>query len=251
MTGDITTGTRAWWSFSGGGSLLDNHGQIPLTNNNGVTFTPGLVDFAADFERDNTQFLSCASNATVQMGDFNWAISAWVKPESLPASGSQYMIVAKDSNAAASRDYFLDLHNQAGSCHFRIFIANSAGSFAFAEQIPTTINVGQWYHLLAQHNAGADTVSIYVDGVLAGSNTTAGLVPNASAAEFRIGARAYATFEDYFDGQIEDVRLYKDRLFTAGDIAALRAYRGARSVAFSPAYSPAFSPAYSPMDWRP
>ena len=77
--------------------------------------------------------------------------------------------------------------------------------------------VNTWAHLAAVHDNAADTVSIYVNGVL---RSTVDLhlrrgrptAPPPWAA--RSGRRATS---DYFSGAIDDVRLY-DRVLTAGEI---------------------------------
>ncbi len=75
------------------------------------------------------------------------------------------------------------------------------------------INDGQWHHVGLSRDAGAGTVKIYLDGVL---NTTATLPTGNKTSSFRlIGARSDVmsdgitfTGGNYFNGQLDDVRIY-------------------------------------------
>src|SRR5262252_1520277 len=61
------------------GSRVDTKGTNTLTDNNTVTSTTGIINNAASFAAASSEYLSLASNATVQTGDIDFTITAWVK----------------------------------------------------------------------------------------------------------------------------------------------------------------------------
>jgi hypothetical protein len=79
---------------------------------------------------------------------------------------------------------------------------------------------GRWVHLAAVHNATAKTISLYVDGVLQTAVATVPATFNATTA-LTIGKRKWNGGDDgYFNGAIDDVRVY-NFVETAAKIAEM------------------------------
>jgi hypothetical protein len=71
-----------------------------------------------------------------------------------------------------------------------------------------------WTHLTAVHDAAADTMTLYVDGVAQGTATFSGAW--ASHGALAIGRALYGGVKvDYFAGQISDVRVTNSALTAA------------------------------------
>ncbi len=204
----LTDLISCWELGEASGSRADAHGSNTLTDNNTVLSATGKVGDGADFESTNSEYLSSASNSSLEMGDIDFTIAAWVKVE----TNQSHMIVTKDDDALLSRDYTLDYD---ATSKFRFYLNGGGGNIAMANVDLTTV-VGTWYFVVAWHDAAANVVKLQVnDGTVASDDTT-GIVPNVSAAQFRIGAREYAGAEGYFDGVIDQVCLWK-RLLTAAE----------------------------------
>lgn len=204
-------------------NVNDSHGSNNLTNINSVAFVTGLVGNAGDFELSLTAYLSHTSNASLQMGDIDFTICAWVNPES--GSGITMQIVAKDDDAASSRDYTLDL----SSLVPRFYINGGGGGLEATTA--SALSTATWYFLVARHDAAGDQVSICVNDGTVFTGNTGGAVPHTSAAEFRIGAREYLSFENHFDGLIDQVGLWKRKL-SAAEITELYNAGAGRSYAY-------------------
>lgn len=208
----------AHWSLA---DTSDDKGTNTLTNNNSVTFTTGKVGNGASFTAASSQYLSRASNSDLQCNNEHMTICCWVKLTSLPANNNSYSIVAKDVDSPAnSRDYTLDyvrLDGTPSSGGFRFYI-NGGGS-AIAVSGTTGFNsTGVWYFVCASHNPDTDLVTISVNAGTPSTSGTSGVSPNVSSAEFRIGARSYSGFEDYMNGMIDNVAVFKGRALTTGEV---------------------------------
>ena len=147
-------------------------------------------------------------------------VEAWVKVAVLPGSNLGYSIVAKDKNTGG-RAYTLDLLTSAGclgTC-FRFYV-NGGGNLttnevtATANQVQTNI----WYHVVGTF-VPSTSMHIYINGVQSETNTVTSPVAsiNTATANLTVGGREYAGAEDYFNGVIDEPRIY-NYARTAGQI---------------------------------
>lgn len=176
---------------------------LTLTDNNTVTSNTGKVGTAGQFTRANSEYLSRASEAALQTGDIDFSLQAWVYCDS---RANQMILVGKDVDSPAnSRDFTLDYDS--ASNRFRFYINGGSGSLLVTDT--TALASATWYHVCCGHDSVGNTVWIQVDAGTLNTSGTSGVAPQSSSAEFRIGARAYASFEGYFDGRIDQVGFWK------------------------------------------
>src|SRR5690606_1107624 len=71
-----------------------------------------------------------------------------------------------------------------------------------------TLKSGQWYHLACTYNG--TLLRYYINGVLSGSATVG--APTSDSRPVYIGARSHVSGTGYFDGAIDDVRIYNRAL---------------------------------------
>ncbi|OGC47516.1 hypothetical protein A2886_03265 [candidate division WWE3 bacterium RIFCSPHIGHO2_01_FULL_42_13] len=136
-------------------------------------------------------------------------VEAWVKVAVLPSDSNDYSIVAKDKNTGG-RAYTLDLaSNGAGASKFRFYV-NGGGNLSTNEvDGPTNVQTNTWYHVVGTY-VPSTSMHIYINGVLADTNTVTSplsSIPTATA-NLTIGAREYSGVEAYFNGVIDEPRIY-------------------------------------------
>lgn len=220
-TEPLLTGLVAYWALEeASGTRVDATGRgNDLADNNTVTQTTGKVGNAALFTAANSEYLSHADNADLSMGDIDWTFVFWVNlVTDCPPNG--FMVIAKDVDTPAnSRDYTVDIQDDTGNNIARHYI-NGGGTALVAATTFGDIATGTWRMGVVKHNASADTLTISIDNGAADSDPTTGIVPQDSGAEFRMGARAFATFEGYMNGGIDEVGMWK-RSLSAGEITRL------------------------------
>lgn len=189
------------------GNATDESGAgLTLTDQGGVDSNTGKI--YANARRYNfaggSQYHWRASEAALQMGDIDFTITAWIYVENI---GASYELVTKDDEAANSRDYTLDI---GVSDEFRFYVnGNLTASWGAANSADT------WYFVACGHDKDDDNVWISRNDGTVVTASTGGVAPQVSAAQFRVGAREYAGAEGYFDGRIQQVRIWKRHLSAA------------------------------------
>ena len=136
--------------------------------------------------------------------------SAWVEAAADPADDGQ--IVAKADDASG---WQLKTSPDTGPHTFGVRVAGATNTLA--QRYSTTVrSLNGWYHVAGVYNASAQTLDIYVNGVL-DNGTLKGTIPAAqinSAVNVNIGRRSGGSGY-YFNGVIDDVRIYNRALSQA------------------------------------
>ncbi|MDB5292692.1 MAG: coagulation factor 5/8 type domain protein, partial [Phycisphaerales bacterium] len=213
-----------------GTSTIDSVG-----NNNGTLVgsplpawvTPGRVGSAnLSFSGNNANYSNGLSAVNVQnnlapiLGSTS-SLTAWIKTTEVGLSdGSTWQdpaITGVEQNGGGNdiRWGFLDTTGHIG-------IAPGDGATA---RSANPINDGQWHHVAFTRDAVTGIIKVYVDGVL--SATATGDTGNKTSQFFTIGANTNVASDGitrngavYFNGQLDDVRIYNQVLDPA-EISAL------------------------------
>lgn len=202
----LTDNLIAHWKLNeASGTRNDSHGSNHLTDNNTVASAVGKLGDAADFELDNSEYLSIADNANLSLGadsDFTWA--GWVNPESLVTGA----IFSKRTGTNEATEYSLFLINTGT---FRFDVGNGS---TFQTRSGGTVTAGNWFFFVCWHSSADNKIYLQVNnGTPAESvwnggtqDTTSelhvGKIPNASSA--------------YFDGLIDSLSFWK-RVLTSDE----------------------------------
>ena len=168
-----------------------------------------------DLESGSSQYAGRADTASLSItGDMT--IEMWVKLESAPALDSQMMLVSK-WGTTSDLSYELQYQDSGGTKRF-IFWNSSTGANSGSATINNTLSLATWTHIAMVYTAASGQIEIYINGSSIGTATgtlLTSLFDNANA--FRIGA-ASPTASSYFDGLIDEVRMWDD-VRTSGEIS--------------------------------
>ncbi len=176
---------------------------------------------ALDFDGTN-DYLTVSDHSSLDVtGDI--AIQAWIEPDSV---ASDAILVLKSTGGnAVDMSYALRLPS-AG--RIKMELSGGSGSnfdgagnvFASCTTALNTISAGNKYHIVGYRNGRE--IGIYINGALACQDTTAiatGQLIQASNASVAIGR--FPSFGQEFDGQIDEVAIWKNDTLTAAEITAL------------------------------
>jgi len=185
--------------------------SLELTDNNTVGSTiAGVRENAADFEVDNSEYLSLASNTSVSVGDIDFTFSAWIYFES---KATFMTIVAKSDPTTGSREYRMRYNSSLDRLEFTIF---GLGSGTIVGTVPANSfgspPIGQWLHVVGWHDSVANTVNIQIDGGAIDSVATIG-VPDFTSEPLTVGADTSGNASRW-DGFIDELGFWK-RILTA------------------------------------
>lgn len=190
------SGARADSSPSG------NH----LTDHNGVTSFTGIVGNAASFLRSSSQFLSCASNAGLSMGDTDFWLNFWVDV----GTPSGTAVILNKSNGT---DYEFQTYFKTSNGRMQFYVEGPSSSIDLAGDVLA----GGWHMISCWHDSVNNTVTIVTDdGTPISSSYSGGA--RSTAHNFTMGADNGGSAA--WEGELDQVGIWK-RIPAAGEITAL------------------------------
>ena len=190
----------AYWRLDeASGTREDTKGSNDLTDNNTVTSSTGKIGDAADFEADNSEYLSIADNSDLSSGDVDFSIWAWVRPETVAGT----IVVNKPD------EYGLDMYPDGSAWRFTV-------NAAYTPVSTGTPVAGTWAFLVGVHDAAANEIKISVNG--AAFVTASAIGPTDTGSAFLVGS--YNGSSLFFDGLVDEVGFTKRKL-TQEEVSAL------------------------------
>ena len=201
--GDI--GLVAHWKFDegAGGTAADSVGNAhPGTIGGTANWVAGRVGGALDFD-GSTNYVDIQGDNPIVTGTFSLAM--WVYARNIPTPDSR-MPLANDSWVEGA----IHVHIWPETNIFRIDTKNGTDISS-----NTVLQADQWYHVAGTLDSAGES-SIYINGVL--DNSALG-----SSMEYFIGPAnigAYQNSSRFFDGIIDDVRIY-NRILSETEIFEL------------------------------
>jgi hypothetical protein len=138
--------------------------------------------------------------------DRSFSVSAWAR---LDAVGGSPTVVSEDGTKTSA---FKLRARPDGKWGFAMFKTDTAASTA-DEVTGGSVQPGRWTHLAGVYDASAHQITLYIDGVVAGSvahnqtwNPSGGV---------QIGRAKTTGYNDYFKGSVDDVSVYSRALFAS------------------------------------
>ena len=192
----------------GSGTIVRDASGHGITGNIfGATWTAGGRYGNALSFNGSSSYVDLGNPALLQItGSMTW--SAWVKAAANPPDDGQ--IVAKSNNLSGWQ------HKTSPDTGPHTFgVAVAGGTYAFAQRYSATVrSLNVWYHVAGVYNATARTLDIYVNGIR-NNGVLIGTIPASqvnAAVNMNIGRRSGGY---YFNGIIDDVRIYNRALSQA------------------------------------
>src|SRR3990167_1811036 len=147
-----------------------------------------------DLELSSSQNLSAADSTSLSItGDIT--IELWVKLETQLSATQIMMFVDKE-------DSYKFFYQESGGTNYFGFAINAGTPLTIAQ----TLTVATWTHIAATWTN--DTITMYVNGVSIGTGTSGQTSITDNANVLRIGAQNNSPAIRFFDGMIDDVRLW-------------------------------------------
>ncbi|MHC4206436.1 MAG: LamG domain-containing protein, partial [Planctomycetota bacterium] len=228
-----------WWKLDeGSGSIAldwsghDNHGTLA----DDPAWVPGYDGDALEF--DGTNDTVRLSTGPALAGPIDLSVAAWIKTAADSAG-----VIIQQRNGGYNGEYRL-MVNGSGQLDFMLY-GDSDYQYTFATS--RTVNDDSWHHVAAVRQG--QNGYIYVDGKLEASET--GTIRGLdSTIQVAIGADIRDSV-NYFNGTIDDVRLYNKAL-TEEEIQQVM--RGDPLIAWGPSPANGSTPDIDtalPLSWSP
>ncbi len=206
LTGQAQIPTDTYFRFPLDGNAVDISGYNHSgTITGGVTTTTdryGQLNGALQFNGIDG-YIDIPYNTSVGTADFS--VTYWANPTASNAG----FVLTKEQSAVPANQFRMGSSGDYFGCF-------SDNSNTYGGGIPYVPSTGVWgfYTIVRQGNS----IKLYVNGVYKSALTTAGTINHSNTLNYRIGALYSGSF--YFNGKIDDLRMYKHALST-DEITAL------------------------------
>lgn len=210
-TPNLLLGLVAYYTFSG--NAADSSGNSNNGSINNVSFTTdrlGNANEAGSFN-GTTSYISVPNSSSLNFGLNNFSICVIFKTSVVPTTSFSSFVTKHNTATSHDTEYNLTISGQtggAGSGGTVVFgLSTSAGVF---ERAVSTTNVcdGKYHTVVGVRENGF--LKIFVDGTLQ-ATVTATINPNNSN-PLNIGRSSYSNGYGYFNGIIDEVRIYNRAL---------------------------------------
>ncbi|MGB5339590.1 MAG: LamG domain-containing protein, partial [Gammaproteobacteria bacterium] len=210
------TAPLAHWKFDEGSgpTAFDAVGGNDATLNGGSSWTTGTINGALDFDGSGDYVTTNNNFTPPPVG----TVTFWMQVSGSPASHGRIL---------GLHDTWEIRHVTTGTPDgipyglvFDLGLSGVNTEFVTTTTIDTP---GQWYHIAAAYDTTNDAYAVYIDGVPHKSGTYPSTLSVPAANPLSLGTRTGST--NYFDGVLDDVRVY-DQFLSAAEIAALAAGGG-------------------------
>ena len=186
---------------------------------NGASWTSGKINNAVNLAKASSQYVSLPSGVVAGLSDFS--ISAWIYQNSASAQGrifdfgdgdGMYGGVDVWGNTHWFAERYMYLTTQSGSGKLRFGISHSAGAGEQGVE-GSAVATGQWVHVTVTKSGSVAT--LYVNGQAVGQNLNMPMSPMQfpPTTQNYIGKSQWRG-DSYFDGKIDDFRIYRGALST-------------------------------------
>tara|TARA_R100000900_G_scaffold76396_1_gene60141 strand:- start:757 stop:3729 length:2973 start_codon:yes stop_codon:yes gene_type:complete len=155
---------------------------------------------AANFNGSSTQIEASGLTGTVLPTNGNWSVGFWMKPQATTTSAVVSLMTSSGTGWAVFTEANVVQVALNGSTP-----AASTGGF-------TTAALNTWMHVTLTFNSSTTVTSIYYNGGSSGADATINSGPSAAtSATLKMGYSVW----NYFEGQIDQVRLFNTTLSDA------------------------------------
>ena len=187
---------------------------------NGGTWTTGTINGAVNLSKASSQYVSLPSGVVANLSDFS--ISAWVYQNSATDWARVFDFGTGDGMWGGTdvwgnqiwlceRYMYLAAEDGGGKLRFGISRSTSGG----VEEVATnsTLPIGQWVHVCVTKSGSVAT--LYLNGIAVGQNRNMPMTPMqiTPTPDNYIGRSQWRN-DPYFDGKIDDFRIYRGPLTT-------------------------------------
>jgi len=207
-------GLVGYWNMDtndiNGTTLYDKSGNSydgTITDGGGSGFdsVAGKIREGRDF--DGNDYVTMTSNTSTNIYPTDSvSVSLWFRADAFPSN--YHWLVGANSDRFADDGYMLYWNSDEMKFGINAFSKNAGIAFP-----SSNAGNGVWYHLVGTYDkdAGSDQTKIYLN-TQEGTPYTQSSIIDYDAAEFNIGRLGGSTSRYYFNGAIDDVRIYDKAL---------------------------------------
>lgn len=166
---------------------------------NGTNPDTSMLGNALQLDGDN-DFARLEDRPSIDVRDNDFTLECWIKYAS--GSDEDALIVDKTDGSATTGGYQLRLEGRGDSVQIAADLPATFNELTSS----TFLQAGAWNHIAL--TADGNEISLYLNGQLDNGTNYGGGAIEGSGLPFIIGANTSAANEDFFEGQIDELRLW-------------------------------------------
>jgi RHS repeat-associated protein len=191
-----------------GTSMADASGNSNTGTSNTTTRTTGKFGSARAIAAGSTGFINIGNGTTLRITG-SMTVSAWIKPTSFTDSDAAVV-----SKRGQSGGFELDVTKDTGARTIGFKLTSSSGA-NMIRYGTTALAVNQWYHVAGVYNASAQTMDVYVNGVLDNGSQSGTITTSQQDFSVNVNFGRRLDGSSFFAGVIDEVRIYNTTLTQA------------------------------------
>ncbi|MCA9359602.1 LamG domain-containing protein [Candidatus Nomurabacteria bacterium] len=219
-SGSLASGLVGHWTFDGPDMDLfnssaevldisgnDNHGNWL---NHATTTTIGKIGQAIEFDGvDDYVYKSSNSSLDIEGGEYTFSAWAYMTKD----TGADQHVLVQNPSSGNGVELKYDYGNDSWQFNFR----DGSATWKYGIFTQDNVELNRWYHIVGvRDSVGA---KVYVDGVL-GATAESATGNNTFSNDTSIGRSNYTAARGYFNGKIDDARIY-NRALSADEVVQL------------------------------
>lgn len=207
----LLTGLISYWKLNeASGTRADSAGSNDLTDNNTVPRVVGKQSGAANFTAANSEYLSIASNDSLNTGDSDFTYAGWVNLRAKNLLDFQILLSKRDG-PSNQRQITIDFDRVADRFRASISSDGTTSTTVSANNFGSP-TIATWYFFMVWYDAAADTINMSIN------NGTADSAAHSGGAYTGTGpfclAAGNSTANTFLDGYLDEVGFWKRLLTT-------------------------------------
>ena len=181
--------------------------DLSVEGNDGTFLSSGHPDWSIGYRNAGVDFdgvndyIDCGHDSSLDLS-LPFSLEAWVKLEGRTTD--------RDIIFKGVSGNLVELKYDSSDDYWELVVSD--GNYRYAKFSQSNPDLSTWYHIVG--TCDGDTVKIYVDNVLGSTTEAIGTLTDPSAYNLTIGCRGSFT-DRFFDGKIDEVRVYNRVLTTA------------------------------------
>lgn len=222
--GQVGTTPIAHWTFDEGSgtTALDSSSNSNIATIVGAVYVAGRSNTALSFNGTSQYAFSAdaqsggVTGSGLDMGARDWTIAGWINTTT---SG---MVVTKMGFVGGANPDGWGMSVSGNGTVGAVLHKSGVGTVNIFSGDGRPVNDGQWHHIAVVFNRAANMIR-YVDGAPSGTQNSLASFSGQSldnAKQLRLGARDQSGDEIFFNGLIDDARVYA-RALSGEEVAAL------------------------------